>query len=557
MRICILQSAFPEDHAYSKSGNGMDPALYTDQHKFEDRWIQKDSAKEQIDAAVAEKFDFYFNFMWGQEDDEFAGVEACRYVESLGLPVVGANTKALLDSKIEFYKNAQALGYPRVPGTSNYPLFVKPSLGFGSALITEKCLCQDRDELLNCLEILNEALQPTRKSTDGAAESLSPSTVVDGIPIPDDIVVQEFIQGWDYIVEVIEMGDYPVALSPEKYVYPKHFRPGRDFLHADMRFHPETGIRVLTEKENPVLFRTLQEMAVQAFKANNMRGQTWAQIDIRVPESSEPAVIDANPMGNLFCTGNHKTEDIAVEESFPGGHRAFINSVISSQLIQLGHAKPRQAEIAEAYTAYSHKYKDSFDCRHAMDPFYEEVILSLDLPGAVLELGSGTGKFGRLLKHGKQSSETLGTLAGIELSPGMIQLCQQTNAYSELHQGPVEEILPPIDACDHIVSFFTLFHLSPEIFSMVMARSFQLARKSIAITVDEITEGHNRRLEEMGSPFSSMKGFNHSTEMQKTFCHPPPRGWKLVKTNAALAWSFPEMGCDIQSTLYVFETQPE
>ncbi|KAG5920124.1 hypothetical protein E4U61_000226 [Claviceps capensis] len=46
------------------------PELFTSQHEFEDRWIHNHKVEQQINDAVAEGFDFYFNFLWGTPNDE-------------------------------------------------------------------------------------------------------------------------------------------------------------------------------------------------------------------------------------------------------------------------------------------------------------------------------------------------------------------------------------------------------------------------------------------------------------------------------------------------------
>ena len=63
-----------------------DPSMFTNQHTFEHRMIHKSRARQQIDAAVAEKFDFYLSFMWGLHEDAVAGIEAARYFEPLNVP---------------------------------------------------------------------------------------------------------------------------------------------------------------------------------------------------------------------------------------------------------------------------------------------------------------------------------------------------------------------------------------------------------------------------------------------------------------------------------------
>lgn len=119
MRICLFQSSYEEsdDPLAGIDTELSDPSPYTTQHTFEHRLIHKDNANKEIDAAAAEGFDFYISFMWGSHDDLVAGIDACRYLESLDLPMLGLRSQILNRSKQEFYDEARRLGAPRVPGT--------------------------------------------------------------------------------------------------------------------------------------------------------------------------------------------------------------------------------------------------------------------------------------------------------------------------------------------------------------------------------------------------------------------------------------------------------
>lgn len=567
MRICILQSAYPKNHALCDFDGGADPSRYTDQHTFEHCWIQKDTAKEQIDAAVAKHFDFYFNFMWGQHEDEVAGIEACQYFESFRLPAIGLRSEVLQRNKKSFIQNARALGAPRVPGSARYPLFVKPASSCASQFISEKSLCQTQDELLASLKNLNEALEPGRKTAGHSIEAKS--TVVDGIPIPDDIVVQQYVSGWDYSVVVIEVGDCPVPLAPEKYVYPEGFAPYDDFLRFDVKFHADTGIELLSQEENKELFCTLQAVAVQAWHANQMAGQSWCNVDIRVPIDGEPTVIEVNPMPAVFLPSHDPShdefEDLAVRNCFPGGHRALVNVLIASHLTW--RQDSRQAAVASTYDGFSKSYDELIASTSRLPEIYNGIAAENDFSGSCLELGSGTGLFGRLLGQWQQSTPPLSpsrearadskltksSLTGIEISKGMIECCGQTGVYDQVYEGSIQKILPSLGPFDHIISVGTLYFLTPEEFSLVMARSFQLARKTIAVTIDEIPEQYNARLIERSA--AHMAGYNHVEEMDKTFANPTPAGWKLAHRSRHYGWSSPTAQTDVNVTVYVFKRE--
>jgi hypothetical protein len=194
-----------------------------------------------------------------------------------------------------------------------------------SQFITEKSLCRNREELVQSLAILQEALAAGRALAGRPSEAIPTATVIDGVPIPEDVVVQEYVSGWDHSVVVIEVGDCPVALAPERYVYPKGFSPYVDYLTFEVKFHPETHVELLRYQDDPTLYTKLQELAVQAFHANKMASQTWCNVDIRVPPpgQGEPVVLEVNPKPAVFLPRDHEWEDVTIRESFPGGHRAL------------------------------------------------------------------------------------------------------------------------------------------------------------------------------------------------------------------------------------------
>ncbi|GFF26510.1 hypothetical protein IFM58399_01439 [Aspergillus lentulus] len=564
MRICILQTAFTNPHATEEYSPVHDPGNFTDQHTFDHVWIHKHAAKEQIDEAVSKGYDFYFNFMPA---------------------LVGQRSEVLERSKNDLYKDARALGYPRVPGTSNYPLFVKAASSCASQFITEKSLCRNREELVQSLAILQEALAAGRALAGRPSEAIRTTTVVDGIPIPEDVVVQEYVSGWDHSVVVIEVGDCPVALAPERYVYPTGFTPYADYLTFEVKFHPETHVELLRYQDDPTLYTKLQELAVQAFHANKMAGRTWCNVDIRVPPpgQGEPVVLEVNPMPAVFLPRDHEWEDVAIRESFPGGHRALINTMIASHLLRRRAHEEKLHRIAEVYDNVSSKYDENIAKVTRLPAIYRKIVARVDLSqGTILELGAGTGLFGRALAQEMQqgttppdsdsdsassnnrtpsssssssSSPRPYSITGIELSQGMAQKCRQTGVYEEVHHGAVQAILPTMGPFDHILSLSVLYFLPPVEFSLAMVRSFQLARKSLVVWIDEIPETYTAKLLEMGPPHSHMIGYNHLEDMEKTFCNPPPPGWKLAEKFRQSGWQSPVTGVEVYVTVYHFQRE--
>ncbi|KAB8073663.1 hypothetical protein BDV29DRAFT_157426 [Aspergillus leporis] len=465
MRICVLQSA-PSEGQELAGELTADPSRFTDQHTFEHRWIRKDTAAEQIDAAVDEGFDFYFNFMWGQHEDEVAGIDACRYLECLGLPSIGQRSQILERNKNDFYELARALGAPKVPGISEHPLFVRPASSYAKKPTSKTPLCRNHDELLECLKYLNEALKPSRI----IAKRFTPatSTIIDGIHIHDDVAVQEYVQGWRYSVVVIEVGDFPVPLTPEKYVYSSGLIPHEESLGFFVNFQRDKRITLLNRKVVPELFAKLQEIAVQAFRANHMAGQSWCSVDIRVPATGEPIVIHVHPMPYLFRSPDHEWEDHAVRKAFPGGHRALINVLIASYQIYRQAEIDRQGMIASTYSSFGKQYNHALNS-HEASGIYKKILSLVDLSGSCLDLGSGTGALGRLFsaeKNRKQQqrvppSSNLSSPEGSTsrsastdsvIFKGTTDYCRQIDAYSEVSQGSIQTVLSSLGPYDHIVS---------------------------------------------------------------------------------------------------------
>jgi len=227
MRICVFQSCFEELQASVGESESqqlcMNPGVFTTQHHVSHKTIHKKTAKQQIDEAVAEGYDFYLNFLWGTHDDSLAGIDASRYFESLSLPHAGVQSSEREQSKWDFFAEAKRVGSPLVPGTERFPLFVKPASSYGSMFIDEHSLCRDELELESCIQRLNRLMRPVRIQRALAlghqdAEQYANTCEAAGRD-STDIVVQEFIAGEEYSVVVIAMGESPVPLIPQRAKY--------------------------------------------------------------------------------------------------------------------------------------------------------------------------------------------------------------------------------------------------------------------------------------------------------------------------------------------------
>lgn len=271
MRICCLHSSDEGIEAGTEDPEDVwpDPGLFTDQHSFENKYLVKATAKAQIDELIAEGYDFYLNFLWGTNDDAIAGVEAVKYFESFGLPSAGVRSEERQRSKFDFFAQAKRLGSLPIPGTTKFPLFVKPAFDYASKLIDEHSLCHNEAELDATLNRLNEKMRGVRLHRAHALKE-DPEQYVNACEVAGrhstDLVIQEFIDGEDYSVVVLAMGHVPVPLTP---LVAKHTKqlPGKEqYLTYDIKYDTGSGYELLLEEQNPGLYRELQRVAVEAFK---------------------------------------------------------------------------------------------------------------------------------------------------------------------------------------------------------------------------------------------------------------------------------------------------
>ena len=372
MRICVFQSSYDgADNALQEVDVSFpDPAMFTSQHEFHHRYIHKASAAAEIDAAVAEGFDMYLSFMWGQHEDKVAGLDAIRHLETLGVPVIGMPSRTLSRSKLDFYAAAAKAGLP-VPAFGsdmNFPVFVKPAKMCASMFIDNNSVCHDQHELDRQLERINENLSAGRKVAANKSDSTPDRNTDDGhsngnghcngagagagkvkfVNSHDDIVVQEYIPGRDYSVVVIEMGNTPVAQNPTKYTFPaEKAAAGMDYMAFDVKFHKETREELLVRSEDPKLFDTLRDLAERAWHVNGMHGSSWCNVDIRVRDSDGKAFcLEVNPEPTLFSRWECEWEDIVIRETFPGGHRALVNVLLTTKVLQMGKYKTAVNAVA-------------------------------------------------------------------------------------------------------------------------------------------------------------------------------------------------------------------
>ncbi|KAF3935391.1 hypothetical protein ABW20_dc0102071 [Dactylellina cionopaga] len=530
MKICVLHSSNAKVEASTEGSValGPNPGLFTSQHSFENKYIIKATAKAQIDEAVAEGYDFYFNFLWGTDDDDIAGVEAIRYFESFNLPFAGVQSSERQRSKFDFFADAKRLGSLPIPGADNFPLFLKPAFDCASRLIDENSLCRNEAELESAINRLNPKMRSQRLRRAAALRE-DPEEYVFACEAAgrhsNDLVIQEFIDGEEYSVSVFAMGHLPVALTP---MVAKHGRklPGKEqFLTFDIKYDVDSGYELLNEDQNPELYQELQAVAMKAFEETQSHtGNIGCEVDLRVRrDDNKPFIIEVDPLPIWFLPPGTRDEDLDVQHDFPGGHRAAINTFITNYYVKNSKTTATLKQSVEDYDAllphHEHFTPDDSDMTH---------ITQFCHGGTVLDLACKNGFVGRtLLSEQQQSAQRAGLpnliscIIGVDFSDKMIQLCRQGGWYNELFlEGVVSFLARYNQKVDHIFLLSGIHLLSVEELDFVLVRCFQLANCSIMLMNSTLAQESIKTQASVIDHAANIKSFGE------------PRGWQLVYHNS-------------------------
>ncbi|KFY99105.1 hypothetical protein V500_01477 [Pseudogymnoascus sp. VKM F-4518 (FW-2643)] len=551
MRICVLHSSFKGVHNdFEGVDQHPDPSRYTDQHTFEHRFITKANYQEELNFAAAESFDIYFNFMSCQPEDEVAGVDATRYVEEvLQLPIIGISGRILERSKTAFYSAAKRVGKPPVPGVEKFPKIVKPARGCGSQFITSKSVCHSQEELDAAIAELNEKLAPGKAIANGHKALISNGLAYNHDPEPqNDIIVQEYVEGSDYCCVVVEMGNTPVALPPMVWRYAEAAK--EQFLSRDVKWHPAAREEVFPRSSNPNLFDRIRQAAAAAFYTNEMSGCSWCDVDIHVGDGGVITVIEVNPMPLIFQVGN-QSADTVIRDFFPGGHQALLNGAIANYFLRHAPRFETVQRVAATYDSFAAAYDGSISHQESAMTNIRDVACKYSYEGVVLDLGCGTGLIGRL--HNEEKGHGSATFIGVEISSKMRDVCIEHKAYQAVILGPVQKILPAyLKPVDHIVCMGTLHFLSTYELSLVLSRSFLLARRSVTISVDEIPSVYNESLKASGR--GHMESLDHLAGVE---AFGTPVGWKLADRWRRFSWKSPTTGVEVYTSVFRFEREDQ
>ncbi|KAL8785587.1 MAG: hypothetical protein Q9195_008573 [Heterodermia aff. obscurata] len=492
MRICIFQSSGENGQTGSTqpaNDTYTDPSKFTEQHIFERRWITESSVEEQIGAALAEKFDMYWTLPRGRQVNETTELKVANCLESLNIPFIGASSHAL--GKL-------------VPEEQN----------------------PDNDD---------KGLETASRHMWRFAKPL--------LIFPQAGSGQDHMNGNEYLVLVVAMGSTATSILPER---PHTHSCAQEEAGERLDGKLSTAIAHQTRFE---IYPALQKAAVEAYEVAQMQGCPWCTVKIRVRSDGALGVVGIDPRPDLFSSKVQTWEDATIERGFPGGHGALVNCAIVTCQMRYGIRKKFDHAVEEVYASWSQRYDGAVETT----PGVALHMCKFDLRGSILDLGSGTGRFGKVLQASRESEASFSrdnSLIGIDISPHMAEIGKRQGIYQDIRVGSIQEVLPTMPLFDHIVSLSALYHLSPLEISFVLSSAFLKARKSITFGIDELSTTYNEAVRKFGPPYDAMEGQNNVEQMKS---YAVPRGWSLVDETRLFGWKSPNTGVEIYTTVYRFE----
>ena len=373
-----------------------------------------------------------------------------------------------------------------------------------------------------------------------------------------DVFTQDYIIGDECSAVVIELGrETAIALTPLEYKFPKGTKDSEAFLTWKNKFE---GVEKGNVQYGFVMDEprrsALQKAAASAFKiARQGKAACMARVDMRYERATgEVYVIEiGNPPVVFYPVRNSLGDDLVVEKTFPGGQLAFFDLLLLSRHLQLGQASPlselhtTSVTAARVYDSFTERTGMLYDDIALKQPYYravKSIVDKCEFAGkTALDLGCGTGIFGRALNDGGKSVR----ITGVDISKGMVD-CEIIRHF---YEDPIiiEEIQSYVmnDVhFDHVVCFGILQFLHPVELNAVLARIFQIANASVSIMVDEYAKDHIEQVFKQ----HRFRTFN-LIEAVKRFGVPP--GWKLKMDEKAETFFSPTAKKAVMTTLMHFE----
>lgn len=319
-------------------------------------------------------------------------------------------------------------------------------------------------------------------------------------------------QDGDFSVLVVLVGQTAFALTPLEYQ-----GLAEDGQEAAWRLAPDSDVN-----------ERLKQSAVSAFQ--QIRGEEhlgYLCANLHVDKTSGAITVsNMDPAPRLFySSGISPWDSEVIAKTYPGGHAAFFEVLISTRLSRIPHYVMRNQGCARQHDRLARLYYTILDSTNVTQNRLSPFVGKYDYNGTVLDCCSGSGEFARFAIEAGVQAE----FSALDYSVEMTALPYSKKLYKQPFLiGPVQEVLTRAAMHDHVVCFGSLHLLQPFDFVSAISQMFLRARKSVTFDVDDLSQTYIQGFPDASSEKCWEKlEYNHNN-VARVFRFGVPVGWRAV-----------------------------
>ncbi len=315
MKICVLYSAYDHsDSPLKDCDSPLDILPHLSGHEVEVAGIHKATAVRQVRKLADSGFDVFINLCDGAWDEDRAGIEVVDALERLRLPFTGAASEFYEPSREAMkrvchfhglatpaYRFARdAGGIAEAAANLRFPLIVKHPSSYSSIGMTKASRVTTGEDLHR-----------------EAARFIGQF---------GEVLIEEFIEGREYTVLVVENADdplNPVVFDALAYQFP----PGETFKHYDLKWIDYNDVSAGRCDDDDLNDR-LQAISSKFFLGLN--GSGYGRCDIRVDARGVPYLLEINPNCGIFYAQDNAGSADLILLNHPQGYQKFLSLILKA-----------------------------------------------------------------------------------------------------------------------------------------------------------------------------------------------------------------------------------
>ncbi|KAI0192140.1 hypothetical protein F4808DRAFT_379442 [Astrocystis sublimbata] len=498
MKICVLLRSENDTTGTYETNAAPDLPSYIDAntHDTDTRYISKDKGIEEIDQLVGQGFDLCINYLFQNNATITEWIEIGKHLSLSTLPCIGALPISTLGQLSD------------VTGNMTNP---------------------------DTMKATSEGPAESTPDMEGQSSTAQLSVYTNETQICEG----------DFSVLVVLIGRTGEALVP---IERKHLDINSTEIESVATEEPQWQL-----VQDPSLVACLKLTATQAF--DSYRGSeylAYMRIDLQLDGTTgQVHAIRADPAPAIFYKrGTNPLDDLIIAKTFPGGHAAFFEVIISSKLAREPDFARRNQGCANQHDKDAGNYHKILAIG-ALTNRVSPLIGKYDFEGTVLDCCSGSGGFARYAVDNGVKAR----FSGADYSVEMIKLPDCQALYEKpILIGPIQETLMQASMHDHVVCFGSLHLFRSFDFVSALSQFFLRARKSVTFDVDNLSQTYIQgSAKAAGEKPEEKLDYNHNN-VEAALRFGTPLGWKAVIYNEErLAYHSPLMKEDVYTRTYRFE----